>query len=187
MSENKQKKKLSKKSIIIICVVAFFIIIIAAFGEFEDPETKNTTTKITETVTKEKKVNSKETKPPETEKIVKSDTYDFDGISFFFTDHVNNDTTGTWKISTIATSKQVTDYAVNYYKKMFSSDDEVHSIVNFSLNTTNSITYLGDNTLDVKVYDYVDKEEHDAKLLFSGTLLKEYQININTGKVEEIQ
>lgn len=185
MRENKQKSKLSKKITIIICVVVFFIII-ATFGEFEDPETKNTPTKITETITKEKKIISKETVPPETEKVVKSDTYNFDGISFFFTDHVNNDLTGTWKISTIATNKQVTDYAVNYYKKMFSSVDEIHAIVNFSLNTTNSITYLGDNILNVKVYDYVNKEEHDAKLLFSGTLLKEYQINIKTGKIEDI-
>ena len=29
-------------------------------------------------------------------------------------------------------------------------------------------------------------EEHDAKTLFGGTLLKEYQIDKDTGEVEEI-
>ena len=41
--------------------------------------------------------------------------------------------------------------------------------------------------LDVSVYEYVDKEEHDAKLLFSGMLLKEYHVNKDTGEIEEIQ
>ena len=39
----------------------------------------------------------------------------------------------------------------------------------------------------VSVYEYVDKEEHDAKLLFSGMLLKEYHVNKDTGEIEEIQ
>ena len=43
------------------------------------------------------------------------------------------------------------------------------------------------NLLDVSVYEYVDKEEHDAKLLFSGMLLKEYHVNKDTGEIEEIQ
>jgi len=36
-------------------------------------------------------------------------------------------------------------------------------------------------------YEYVDKEEHDAKLLFSGKFLKEYHVNKDTGEIEEIQ
>ena len=40
---------------------------------------------------------------------------------------------------------------------------------------------------DVSVYEYVDKEEHDTKLLFSGMLLKEYHVNKDTGEIEEIQ
>ena len=43
------------------------------------------------------------------------------------------------------------------------------------------------NLLDVSVYEYVDKEEHDAKLLFSGKLLKEYHVTKDTGEIEEIQ
>lgn len=78
------------------------------------------------------------------------------------------------------------DYALDYYKKYFKSDDEIHAIVNFNYNTTTKISVMG-NLLDVTVYEYVDKEEHDAKLLFSGMLLKEYHVNIDTGEIQEIQ
>ena len=68
----------------------------------------------------------------------------------------------------------------------FKSDDEIHAIVNFNYKTTTKISVMG-NLLDVSVYEYVDKEEHDAKLLFSGKLLKEYHVNKDTGEIEEIQ
>ena len=57
--------------------------------------------------------------------------------------------------------------------------------MNFNYNTTTKISVMG-NLLDVAIYQYVDKEEHDANLLFSGTLLKEYHVNMETGDVEEI-
>lgn len=43
------------------------------------------------------------------------------------------------------------------------------------------------NLLAASAYEYVDKEEHDAKFLFSGMLLKEYHVNIDNGEIEEIQ
>ena len=75
---------------------------------------------------------------------------------------------------------------LSYYKEYFKSDDEIHAIVNFNYKTTTKISVMG-NLLDVSVYEYVDKEEHDAKLLFSGMLLKEYHVNKDTGEIEEIQ
>ena len=77
-------------------------------------------------------------------------------------------------------------YTLDYYKEYFKSDDEIHAIVNFNYKTTTKISVMG-NLLDVSVYEYVDKEEHDAKLLFSGMLLKEYHVNKDTGEIEEIQ
>lgn len=41
--------------------------------------------------------------------------------------------------------------------------------------------------LDVTIYEYVDKEEHDAKKLFSGMLLTEYFVYIDNGDIEEVQ
>ena len=104
----------------------------------------------------------------------------------FVVSNVRNDVTGNWRIATIAENIEMQDYALDYYKEYFKSDDEIHAIVNFNYKTTTKISVMG-NLLDVSVYEYVDKEEHDAKLLFSGMLLKEYHVNKDTGEIEEIQ
>jgi hypothetical protein len=108
-----------------------------------------------------------------------------DDISFVVS-NVRNDVTGNWRIATIVENIEMQDYALDYYKEYFKSDDEIHAIVNFNYKTTTKISVMG-NLLDVSVYEYVDKEEHDAKLLFSGMLLKEYHVNKDTGEIEEIQ
>lgn len=106
-------------------------------------------------------------------------------ISFVVSD-VRNDVTGNWRIAKIAENIEIQDYALNYYKKYFKNDNEIHAIVNFNYKTTTKISVMG-NLLDVTIYEYVDKEEHDANLLFSGMLLKEYHVNKDTGEIEEIQ
>lgn len=123
----------------------------------------------------------------ETPSIISSGSYDIIGEDFKFSDNVRNDVTGNWRISLIASSKDPTEYALDYYNTLFSSDDEIHAVVNFTLNTTTKISVLYEGMLDVTVLEYVDGEEHDANLLFSGNLLKEYWINTETGEVEEIQ
>ena len=106
--------------------------------------------------------------------------------AYFSVSDVRNDVTGNWRISTIAENIDVQEYALSYYKEYFKDDKEIHAIVNFNYKTTTKISVIG-NTLDVSIYDYVDGEEHDAKLLFSGTLLKEYSVNMDNGSIEEIQ
>lgn len=108
------------------------------------------------------------------------------GASFFFSKSVINDVTGKWRISTVNTSMSAEEYAADYYKELFSADDEIHGVVNFALNTTNRITVMDSKTLDVTIMDYVNGEEHDAKELFSGTVLAEYTVDIETGQVEKI-
>ncbi len=107
-------------------------------------------------------------------------------ITFSVSD-VPNDVTGNWRIATIAENIQMEDYALDYYKKYFKNDSEIHAIVNFNYNTTTKILVLNSSQLDVCVYDYVDKEEHDAKLLFSGTLLSEFTVDKQTGEIEKIR
>ncbi len=120
-------------------------------------------------------------------KTIASGSYDITGETFQFSDSIINDITGKWRLSLIASSKDTTEYAIDYYNTLFNSNDEIHAIVNFSKNTTTKISVLFDEMLDVTVYEYVDKEEHDANLLFSGMLLKEYWINIESGEIEIIQ
>lgn len=47
--------------------------------------------------------------------------------------------------------------------------------MNEFMKMTTKISVMG-NMLDVTIYEYVDKEEHDAKILYTGNLLKEYFI-----------
>ena len=107
-----------------------------------------------------------------------------DGISFR-ADKVRNDTTGKWRISLIAENIDMSEYALDYYKQYFTDDSEIHFIVNFNYNTTTKIMVVG-GQLDVTVQDYVSKEEHDANILGSGTVLAEYLVDKETGEVEKI-
>lgn len=99
---------------------------------------------------------------------------------------VNNDNTGKWKKVLISEDISIKDKALDYYNTYFNSDSELHAIVNFANNTTTKISVLGTH-LDVTTYEYVKGEENDANLMFSGMLLKEYFVDVNTGEVEEIQ
>ena len=118
---------------------------------------------------------------------IKSGSYDIAGETFQYSDSVRNDVTGNWRLSLIASSKDATEYAINYYNTLFGSDDEIHAIINFSNNTTSKISVLYSGMLDVTIHEYTDNEEHDAKQLFGGTLLNEYWVNTETGEVELIQ
>ena len=70
---------------------------------------------------------------------------------------VRNDTTGNWKLSKIATTDDILEYAKSYYDNNFTSDDEIHAIVNFTLNTTTCVSTLFDNIISVTIHEYVDK------------------------------
>lgn len=107
------------------------------------------------------------------------------GIDFVVSD-VRNDVTGKWRKCLIAENIEPKDYALNYYKENFKSDDEIHAIVNFNYKTTTKLSVM-DNLLAVTIYEYVDKEEHDAKLLFSGMVLDEYFIDIDSGEIINAQ
>lgn len=43
------------------------------------------------------------------------------------------------------------------------------------------------NILNVTIYEYMDKEENDTALLYSGRLLKEFFVYMDNGDIEEIQ
>ena len=88
----------------------------------------------------------------------------------WLTSSVKNDTTGKWRVAECLTEQQPSEWAKQYYDGYFESDDEVHAVVNFTLNTTNAVRVEGDQIV-IDVHDYVKGEEHDANLLFTGELL----------------
>lgn len=108
-----------------------------------------------------------------------------DNISFDVS-KVNNDETGNWRISKISENIEMQNFAIDYYKEYFNGDNEIHGIVNFNNNTTTRILVMG-NLLDVSILEHVSAEENDAKKLFSGKLLEEYHVNIDSGEIEKIQ
>lgn len=123
----------------------------------------------------------------ERENIIGTSNKNFKDITTSKPTTVRNDVTGNWKLSRISTSENILEYIRSYYKDNFNNDEEIHAIVNFSLNTTTQVSKLLDNILSVTIFEYVDKEEHDAKKLFTGMVLKEYWIYLDNGDIEEIQ
>ena len=89
----------------------------------------------------------------------------------WLTSSVKNDSTGKWRVSECLTDQQPSEWAKQYYEAFFESDDEVHAVINFTLNTTNRITVAGDQ-INIDIMDYVQGEEHYADLLFSGNFIE---------------
>ena len=48
------------------------------------------------------------------------------------------------------------------------------------------IQLLPSGNLYVSEYEYVDGEEHDAKIMFSGTHLLDYIVYIDNGDIEKV-
>ena len=111
---------------------------------------------------------------------------DISDIDINYFGDVRNDVTGNWRYSMTADNIDIENYALSYYKAYFKSDAEIHGIVNFTRKTTSSIRVNG-GILFLDIYDYVDGEEKDAKLMFSGTLLKSYMIYTDNGDIQQIQ
>lgn len=98
---------------------------------------------------------------------------------------VRNDVTERWKMIKIAESVDVNEYLLSYANEYFEEDDLVHVIINFNYQTTTMINDFG-TYLDVRVHEYVDKEEHDAKKIGSGLLLGNYQIYKDNGDIVDV-
>lgn len=119
---------------------------------------------------------------PEDDSTIQSGRYTLpSGYELNFSTSVRNDTTGNWRISTTSDSFVPADYALEYYETMFSSDDEIHAIWNATLGTMTRLAVY-DGVLYVDTLEYVDGEEHDADLLFSGEILNRRTTSIETGE-----
>lgn len=150
----------------------------------------NQQTETTEQATIELETKESETKEEVSHRdgmfgISDKDIYDIGSPSDFARDDVRNDVTGKWRVSAINKSFDIPYYALSYYNKYFHGNDEIHAIVNFYDNTTTCISYQSSN-LYVTVHEYVKGEEHDAKIMFSGTVIKDYIIYTDNGDIQLI-
>lgn len=199
--KEKIKKPWYKRKLIWAIIIIVFIMAIGSNGESTSAENIKQNTAAADTQQQPNTESADTTKDEDTaQAAVSEDTSEqkedaaadaedqtsaIDGIKFTVSD-VRNDKTGNWRISLIAENIEMQNCALDYYKHYFKDDKEIHAIVNFNYNTTTKISVVG-NKLDVSVFEYVKKEEHDTNLLFSGQLLKEYLVDKETGAVEEVK
>lgn len=173
----------------IILVVLLIIIAACIYGIMKPSDSDK---KEQPEQTKTEQQETTEVKEPETqseaaaEEIKDGNKYDLNGVSIIYAESVRNDATGRWRMAKVTGTEQIENYAVDYYKKFFKADNEIHAVVNFSLETTSCVTYVA-GKLNVRVYEHVDGEEHDAKALFGGQKLAEYNIDIETGEIETLE
>jgi hypothetical protein len=109
-----------------------------------------------------------------------------DGVDVIFSDNVKNDATSNTRLAKVTGEKSVEKYVLDYYKMYFKSDQEVHAIVNYTLNTTACVTSVGDK-INVRIYEHIDGEEQDAKKLFTGKKYAEYNVDKETGTIDQVE
>lgn len=196
------KSQKMKTIFVIVCLTLIIAAIISVVSPDDKNETKEAaSTQATETesaaapaapadqeaATSEETVT--ETPPAEEiehrtgDKIIGISDKDFGDLHAVYYESVNNDTTGNWRLAVISENVDIQDYIFSYYQKYFKADEEVHGIVNLGRNVTTRINKSG-NWLLVSEYDYVDGEEHDAKILYSGTPLQSYIVYTDNGDIE---
>lgn len=189
-----------KTIFVIVCLVIIIGGIVSLLSPDDKEETKEAaSTQATETEAaaapaKEETNTSEETAVTETppteevehragDEIIGISDKNFGDLHAVYYESVNNDTTGNWRLAVISENVDIQDYIFSYYQKYFKADEEVHGIVNLGRNVTTRINKSG-NWLLVSEYDYVDGEEHDAKILYSGTPLQSYIVYTDNGDIE---
>lgn len=175
-----------KKKLLLIMSIMCLSIALCSCGDSKH----NTDTSTPEEISSPKEMESPIDNMPEVphrsgEKIVGVSDKDISEISVNFAGKVKNDATENWRYSTIAENIDIEVYTLSYYKKYFKNDNEIHGIINFSRNTTARLNVSG-NMIFLSLYDYVDGEEHDANIMFSGTPLASYIIYTDNGDIEKI-
>ncbi len=173
------KKKLSKGKIVLIVLAALVVLFVIAIAA--TPTDTDTTTAADTTVS-----DTTQAVPAREDAVGKSDKncddY-FDGKAVPMSIH--NDVTGNWRVCTLATTKSgFEEYALDYVNRYFETGEsnEVHWIVNFTNKTTTSVTNLG-GVLNVTTYEYVNKEELDAKAIGGGMVLSTYLVYTDNGDI----
>jgi len=101
-------------------------------------------------------------------------------------DTVRNDVTEKWKCVVLAENNfDITEYALSCYNNFFDSDETILAVINLTTKTSTNISKVAGN-LYVSEYEYVDGEEHDAKIMFSGMHLVDYVVYIDNGDIEKV-
>lgn len=173
------KKPITKKwwfwTLLVVFVVVVGVIcnLAGMDGEPQEDTTAKEPTTVATQATVEQTTEPSETEPEPTSALP---------FDVSFDDTFPNDVTGRWRKALVATSDTIDKYAVDYYKEYFKSDDEVHIIYNFTLNTVNALA-VQSGTLFISVTEYVKDEENDAKKACGGLYYGDYRFDLSTGEM----
>ena len=97
------------------------------------------------------------------------------------------DTTGNWRITTVANGIAPEQYAIEYAKAYLipaGGDKDgtcVYFVINYALKTTTKL-HIQNNILEVKTTEYVSGEERDAKEIQKGIVYSDNFYDLATGK-----
>ena len=188
--EPKAKKPIFKKWWFWVIIAVVLIIIIAGSGGSKDKPKETTPATQTNEPAKTAPTTAPTSKPTEAPKTdpkeeQKEELKKKEALVWF--GDVRNDTTGNWRLSEYSESDSQETFAVDYYKAFFENDKEIHAVINMTNKTTACLSMIDSNTIDVTIHEYVKGEEHDAKVLFGGDVLKEFWVYIDSGKIEELK
>ena len=103
-----------------------------------------------------------------------------DGVVVDYRGAFDDDVTGNWRLSAVVTEKTIDEFAFDYYKSYFNSDDEIHWVVNYSDNTTSCINCIS-GYLSITEYSHVDGEENSAKKIGGGSHISDFLISAKDG------
>lgn len=186
---------MTKKAKITIGVVGG-VLLLGGIGSLSNNTDKNSTSSPTSNISSYSSIysstplnssdtNQAEIPEPRETAIGKSDK-SVDGLITIKATTVRNDKTGNWRYSGFSESRvDISEYALSYYNEYFESDKEIHAVINFANKTTTRISCFGE-MLFVTVLKYVEKEEHDANIMFSGEVIKDYIVYTDNGDIEDI-
>ena len=103
--------------------------------------------------------------------------------SLMFFGPVNNDATGNLRVAQYFAAAAQEQFARDYYYAYFTNDNEIHALISPMTQTTAKISVFGGSKLLVVIYSYVNGEESNAAVLFTGNMVGAYQIDLATGEI----
>lgn len=193
------KSQKMKTIFVVICliIIAAAIISLLPSGKDKAPETEKEAEAVSTEPAAEAEPATQPTTEPESEsqeevehrsgdEIIGISEKSISDLNLVYYESVIDDVTGNWRLSVMSEDVDIKDYIYSYYQEYFKDDTEIHGIVNLSRNTTTRINYTS-GMLFVTEYSYVDGEEHDAKLLYSGTPIESYIVYADNGDIESVE
>lgn len=192
MERSSQRANGKKNKKLVSAVVLILMLAIANMGKSKNDGTPASTTQNTSVETKETETSAEGI--ASTEDTVAAEEDEKQALKDDMKQKYNlvvlagphDDKTGKLHVAGYTATVYPQDIAEEYYKAFFEDDSEIHCLWSSAYNTISKISLIDDNTLDVTVHEYRDKEEHYADEILGGQVYEQYLVHLDTGEVEKV-